>query len=101
AVKDADLVVNATSVGMGSDKSTPFPPELLQVGQVVVDAVYHPSSTPLLVAARSAGVATVGGLGMLVHQAAHAFRHWTGAEPPIAAMTKAARSELASRVERD
>ncbi|HEX4819159.1 MAG TPA: shikimate dehydrogenase [Acidimicrobiales bacterium] len=95
-ITGADLVVNATSVGMG-DGRTPFAPDLLRPGQVLADIVYHPSPTPLLAAARDRGVTAVDGLGMLVHQAAHAFRLWTGQEPPIAAMTNAARRELAER----
>ena len=96
AIDGADLVVNATSVGMG-DGAVPFDPALLRPGQVVADIVYHPSPTPLLTAARDRGVTAVDGLGMLVHQAAHAFRLWTGQDAPIAAMTTAARRELAAR----
>jgi shikimate dehydrogenase len=94
AIGEADLVVNATSVGMG-DGQVPFDPGLLGAGTVLADIVYHPSPTPLLAAARQAGITAVDGLGMLVHQAGHAFRHWTGLEPPIARMTEVARVELA------
>ena len=52
----------------------------------MVDLVYQPLVTPLLNAAAERGATTVGGLGMLVHQAAHAFELWTGEEPPLAAM---------------
>jgi shikimate dehydrogenase len=62
----------------------------LGAGQAVVDLVYRPALTPLLRAAAAAGAVTVGGIGMLVHQAAHAFRLWTGEEPPISAMREAA-----------
>ena len=96
-ISGADLVVNATSVGMG-DGAMPFAPDQLGPDQVLADIVYHPSPTPLLAAGRQRGVTAVDGLGMLVHQAAHAFRLWTGQEPPIAAMTNAARRELAERV---
>jgi shikimate dehydrogenase len=92
-VANADLVVNATSIGMG-DGALPFDPSALHAGQIVADIVYHPFPTPLLAAARERGLVTVGGLGMLVHQAAHAFRLWTGAAPPIDAMTGAAREGL-------
>jgi shikimate dehydrogenase len=94
----ADLVVNATPVGMGAGSvDLPIDPSLLRPGQVVADLVYHPTDTALLRAARAAGCRTVGGLGMLVHQAAHAFHRWTGAEAPVAAMRAAALGELARR----
>jgi shikimate dehydrogenase len=93
AIAGADLVVNATSVGMGDGRMA-IDPGLLTAGQVVADIVYHPSPTPLVVAARQLGITAVDGLGMLVHQAGHAFRLWTGHEPPIDAMTRAARAGL-------
>ena len=96
SIEGADLVVNATSVGMG-DGAVPFEPHLLRPEQVLADIVYHPSPTPLLAAARDRGVTAIDGLGMLVHQAGHAFRLWTGQDPPIAAMTSAAHRELAAR----
>jgi shikimate dehydrogenase len=97
AIERADLVVNATSVGMG-DRRSPFSAALLAPGQVVADIVYHPRPTPLVAAARERGIVAVDGLGMLVHQAGHAFRLWTGLDPPIAAMTEAAQAELAGRI---
>lgn len=96
SVESADLIVNATSVGMG-DGAMPIDPERLRRDQVLADIVYHPSPTPLLVAARDRGVTAIDGLGMLVHQAAHAFRLWTGRDAPIVAMSTAARRELAAR----
>ena len=94
-VANADLVVNATSVGMGvsaaADGPLPVDSDLLRPGQVVVDLVYQPLETPLLRAARAAGAHPVDGLGMLVHQAALSIRRWTGADPDLAAMSLAAR----------
>lgn len=100
-VAGADLVVNATSLGMGlgADEPLPVDPGALHSGQVVADLVYQPLVTPLLAAARSRGAQAVGGLGMLVHQAAHAFGRWTGAEAPVQAMLAAARAELDRRGE--
>jgi len=93
-VAGADLVVQATPVGMdGVDvgpTSVPFDPLLLHRGQVVADLVYHPMVTPLLAAARAQGADTVGGLGMLVHQAALAIERWTGRRAPVEAMWAAA-----------
>lgn len=105
-VAAADLVVNATPIGMGGrgerlGVASPVDPARLHAGQVVVDLVYHPVETPLLVAARSAGATAVNGVGMLVHQAAHAFSRWTGRDAPIAAMTATVAAELASRAPSD
>ena len=97
-VGGADLVVNATPVGMGEAGETgqmPLDPKLLQAGQVVVDIVYHPLVTPLLREARARGATAVGGLGMLVHQAAHAFRIWTGEDAPLGVMSAAAAGAIA------
>lgn len=95
-VREADIVVNATSVGMASD-DLPCDPSLLRTGQVVADIVYHPRDTALLRAARAAGAATVDGLGMLVHQAALQQRLWHGLQPDVAVMAAAAERELAAR----
>ena len=100
-VAAADIVVNATSVGMGSvgaaSDALPVDPALLRAGQVVADLVYHPLDTALLVAARAAGATTVDGLGMLVHQAALQQQLWLGALPDVAVMRAAALHELAAR----
>ncbi|MFL6204008.1 MAG: shikimate dehydrogenase [Acidimicrobiales bacterium] len=100
----ADLVVNATPLGMGVVVSTsgepeplPLDPERLGAGQILVDLVYHPPVTPLLAAARALGVQGINGLGMLIHQAAHAFRLWTSEEPPVEAMSAAAVAALGHR----
>ena len=94
---EAELVVNATPVGMeGHPGGPPLSPALLGPGQVVVDLVYHPAVTPLVAAARERGAAATGGLGMLVHQAGHSFRLWTGQSPPLATMSAAALQAIAS-----
>jgi shikimate dehydrogenase len=94
-IAGAELVVQATPVGMAGtagagDASMAFDPGLLHAGQVVADLVYHPMVTALLAAAESRGATTVGGLGMLVHQAALAIERWTGREAPVDAMWAAA-----------
>ncbi len=94
--RDADILVNTTSVGMDSDES-PCDLSLLRVGQVVADIVYHPRETVLLRAARAAGAMTVNGLGMLVHQAALQQQLWHGRLPDVAVMAAAAERELAAR----
>lgn len=94
----ADLVVNATPVGMeGADSGgprLPLDPALLRHDQVVAELVYHPSTTALMRAASDAGARTANGLSMLVHQAAVAFTSWTGEPAPVDAMSRAARAAL-------
>jgi shikimate dehydrogenase len=92
AVAEADLVVQATPLGMSPHDRLPADPARLAAGQLVVDLIYAPASTAFLQAAASHGARIGNGLPMLVHQAAHAFRLWTGCEPPIAAMTAAAQA---------
>ncbi len=89
-VADADLVVNATSVGMGSDPAMPCDPELVRPGQVAVDLIYQPTQTPWLAALRARDVAAHNGLSMLVYQAAAAFELWTGKAAPVEVMLQAA-----------
>ena len=69
----------------------PVDPERLGPSQLVVDLVYHPTLTPFVKAARARGAAAANGLGMLIHQAAHAFRLWTGEDPPLEVMPAGAR----------
>ena len=89
AAAAADVVVNATPVGMGGD-GVPVPLQALHPGQVLADLVYHPVETPLLYGARSRGALVVDGLGMLVHQAALQVERWTGEAAPVEAMRAAA-----------
>lgn len=95
----ADVVVNATSVGMGDDDALPCDPALLRGDHVVADLIYHPLETNWLRAAGERGATTVDGLGMLVHQAALQQRIWLGDDAVIdtTAMRDAALSALAHR----
>jgi shikimate dehydrogenase len=92
AVGQADLVVNATPLGMSGmgDNVGPVDPHLLHQGQVAADLVYVPRPTPWLVAAAAGGAVAVDGLGMLVHQAALQIELWTGMSAPVEAMWEAA-----------
>jgi shikimate dehydrogenase len=83
------VLVNATPVGMQGEPP-PVDPGLLDGLRLVVDTIYHPAETALVVAARERGVAVVNGLGMLVHQAALAFELMTSCPAPLAAMREAA-----------
>lgn len=91
----AELVVNATSLGMGTDGAVPLEVALLRPEHVVVDIIYRPLVTPLLAAARALGCRSANGISMLVHQAAIAFTHWTGQPAPVEAMTAAVAPLLA------
>lgn len=87
SVEAAALVVNATPLSaVGTD---PLGGVRFECGQVVADLVYVPAETELLVRARAEGAQAMGGLGMLVHQAAASVRIWTGLEPPLEAMWRA------------
>ncbi len=92
--ENAELVVNATPVGMTGtgavDEAWLLSPTLLHAGQVAVDLVYAPRPTPWLAAAADAGATAVDGLGMLVHQAAAQLELWTGLAPPVDVMWRAA-----------
>ncbi len=96
AIGAADLVVNATSIGMGTD-DLPCDVALLHSGQVVADLVYHPLDTALLRSARDRGAVVIDGLGMLVHQAVLQQQLWTGLRPDPLVMRAAAEHELAAR----
>jgi shikimate dehydrogenase len=89
----ADVVINATPLGMGGEHP-PLDPGRLGARHTVVDLIYHPAETPLLAAARVAGARTQNGLPMLVHQAALSFRLWTGVEAPVEVMRAAAEAAL-------
>lgn len=94
ALAAADLAVNASPLGLKGTDPLPFPPSRLPPASAVFDLVYNPPRTKLLAAARSAGRRGLGGLGMLVHQAALSWELWTGEKAPVEAMRKAARSAL-------
>jgi shikimate dehydrogenase len=109
AVAEAEIIVNATSIGMGvsisdTDDTASLPrhvfpcdPALINSAHVVADIVYHPRVTPLLRAARATGAVAIDGLGMLVHQAALQQRLWHGRAPDLVVMEAAAERELAAR----
>lgn len=77
-VRQAELVINATPVGMKPEDPSPIPASWLREGQVVLDMVYRPGVTALLRDAESAGARGFSGLGMLVAQGALAVDIWAG-----------------------
>ena len=91
ALKGADVLINATSVGMKPNhKESPVPARLLKPGLVVSDIVYNPPKTRLLKEAEAAGAKTISGIDMLVWQGALAFEMWTGQKAPVELMKKEA-----------
>ena len=81
-ITQADLLVNATSVGMDG-VSLPIPTSVLLPEKLLVaDVIYQPFETPFLKWARNQGNQAINGLGMLLYQAAEAFQLWTGKEMP-------------------
>jgi len=93
----ADLVVDCTSLGLGGPDEVPvtdaLPLDALAPASWVASLVYH-RSTRLLERARELGRSVVDGRGMLVHQAARAFKIWTGQAAPVDVMTRALDDDL-------
>ena len=88
----ADLVINATPLGAHGE-GLPLPK--LGADTLFVDLLYRPAMTPAQQAAKAAGAQAVGGLGLLLHQAALAFELWTGRPAPLEVMSAAAVAALA------
>jgi shikimate dehydrogenase len=89
----ADLVVNATPIGTGSDAS-PVPADLLRADLAVLDLVYRPAPTRLVRDARARGAWAVSGAGVLLTQAVLSLELWTGRRAPVDVMEEALRVEL-------
>jgi shikimate dehydrogenase len=84
AARQAELLVNATSVGMGDTvKVSPIPVDILTRRHVIVDLTYGPEETALIRGGHSVGAICLDGLEMLVQQAARAYELWTGRMAPI------------------
>jgi shikimate dehydrogenase len=88
---DVDLLINATSLGLKPDDSSPLDEKqfLLKRTCAVYEMIYRPAETKLLAAAKAAGCKTANGLGMLLHQGAKAFEIWTGKPAPLDVMRRA------------
>jgi len=94
-MKDADILVNATSVGMHPDVNRSLvPSDLLRSDLCVMDIIYNPLETKLLKDAKSVGAKVVSGLEMLLYQGAVAFEIWTNCPAPVEVMKKAALNKL-------
>ncbi|MBC7909020.1 MAG: shikimate dehydrogenase [Pyrinomonadaceae bacterium] len=93
-----DLVINATPLGTRGyrEDETPAIASQLRGARIAYDLVYNPRETRFMREALTAGCHTLGGLDMLVAQAAAQFELWTGAEAPFAAMREAAEKAVMS-----
>ncbi len=83
---EADLVVNATSVGLKPGDPSLISPARFLKRTLFVDLIYRPAETRFLRLARQSGHRTLNGMTMLIHQGAEAFRLWTGKRAPINVM---------------
>jgi len=99
ASKDADIIINCTSLGMsgGQREKTLITEGMLRPDQAVMDVVYNPLETRLLEEARKVGATTIRGIDMLVYQAAINFKRWTGRGAPVALMKKTLIERLSNR----
>jgi len=90
-LKDADIIINATSVGMKGlmDNQTLINADLINSKMTVMDIVYNPRVTMFLKEAEKSGAKTIDGTGMFVHQGTEQFKIFTGRKPPIAIMKNA------------
>jgi shikimate dehydrogenase len=80
----AELIIQATTLGMGEAPAPEWPTHLCRPGAIVADIVYRPLETALLAAARARGLVVVDGLGMLIHQGVRSFELWFGVRPDAA-----------------
>ena len=91
-LRDSQILINATPVGVGDAGASPLPLDLLAAlpsGAAVLDLIYAPPETALIRAARVRGLRAEGGLPMLLYQGALAFTLWTGQPAPLDVMSHA------------
>jgi len=94
ACRAADIIVQATPVGMKETDQPLLGPDAFRAGQRAFDLIYMYPETVFMKQARLGGARTANGLGMLLHQGARAFSIWTGSEPDVAAMRNALQSAV-------
>ena len=96
ALKEADLLVHGTSLGLKEKDPSPIPEEYLNPPIRIYDTLYRKNLTPLVQAGRKRGCLAVDGLGMLLHQGVLSFELWSKKPAPIQAM-RAALEQVAGR----
>ena len=89
AIHESKLLVNTATTSMDVTQPLLISADWLQPNTIVYDIVYTPPVTPLMQAAADCGCQTLGGIGMLVHQGAIAFKKWTGVTPCTETMRQA------------
>jgi shikimate dehydrogenase len=96
-LRDSDVLINATSVGMHPEANQSIvPSQLLRSDLTVMDIVYNPVETKLARDAKAAGAKVISGVEMLIHQGAASFEIWTGRSAPIEIMRRAALNKLSA-----
>src|SRR3990172_6402881 len=94
ALEEAEILINATPVGMKKDDPLLIKYEWLKKSLLVFDLIYNPSETKLLKAAKKKGCRCCNGLGMLLHQGAKSFEIWIGEKAPVEVMRRALQKAL-------
>ena len=89
ACRGAEIVIQATSVGLRPDDQALLGPDAFRAGQWFYDLIYHVPATVTMRAAAAGGARTANGLGMLLYQGALALEIWTGRPAPVAQMRRA------------
>lgn len=104
AIKKADIIMNATPLGLKEKDPGVVPEDWIPDGRcgkkLFMDLIYNPAETPFLKGARRKGHRVLNGLGMLLYQGARAFEHWTGRPAPVAVMRQALLRALAEKKEK-
>jgi shikimate dehydrogenase len=88
-IAEAQIIINATSIGLKPGDSPPINTRLIHSGQLVYDLLYNPPQTKLLAEAQANGAKTQNGINMLIYQGALSFEIWTGKKAPLEVMRKA------------
>lgn len=98
----ADVLINATGVGMAETKDqSPFPEDIIRSEHICYDATYNPTETCFLRQGRERGCVTVNGIGMLLYQGVAQIKIWTGEDAPVETMARELEDILAGRPEAD